>query len=152
LKRNYILLIYKQLKCYRNTNDMIQISLRGVSEKYQSISMSIGGVFLTESTKIPWKKYRGHIGGASRVYQRKSGHIKVIRILRYVGWNIGCVSHTNCTCTHVGYVSDTRYVSKLSNPGNPGENRLLCNIRSLKQYRVIKDNQSFWSGISCQKL
>jgi hypothetical protein len=35
--------------------------------------MSIGGVFLTESTKISWKKYHGRIGDVSEAYRRRIG-------------------------------------------------------------------------------
>jgi hypothetical protein len=47
------------------------------------------------------------------------GRIRVVRILRYVSWSIGCVSHANRNRTFVGYVSDTGYVGNEMNLGNP---------------------------------
>jgi hypothetical protein len=59
--------------------------------------------------------YRGRIGA----YQNVSGHIKIVRILRYTSWSIGCVSDANHTRTHIEYVSNTGYVGKMANLGNP---------------------------------
>jgi hypothetical protein len=54
----------------------------------------------------------------SGAYWSVSENIKVVRILRYSSWSIVCVSHANRTRTRIEYVSDTRYVAILPNPGN----------------------------------
>jgi hypothetical protein len=58
--------------------------------------------------------YRQRIG----TYRDVSGRIKVVKILRYASWSIGCVSHANRTRTRIGYVSHTEYVGNEPNLSN----------------------------------
>jgi hypothetical protein len=60
--------------------------------------------------------YQRRIGGVSVMYR---GRIGVVRILRYVSWSIGCVSHANRNRICIGYVSDTGYMGNEMNLGNP---------------------------------
>jgi hypothetical protein len=83
--------------------------------------------------KISWT-YWGHI----RAYRDVSRRIKVVKILLYASWSIGCVSHANRTRTNIEYVSDTGYVGKMLNLSNPD-----WNVIGLVSGSVVK---KIWSG------
>jgi hypothetical protein len=95
--------------------------------------MSIEGVFLAESIKIPWKKYYGRTG----TYLSVSWLIKVVRILRYHSRSVGCISHTNHIRTHIGNISDTGYVG-VKNGNGPGKVGFIPNPGPNPSFKIFR--------------